>query len=73
MEDEAEIPKFYANKTILLTGSTGFIGKVLIWKLLHSCPLIDKIYILIRPKKGEDIVSRLTRLFDQPVSVLIRS
>lgn len=32
--------------------STGFMGKVLVEKLLRDCEGISKIYILVRPKKG---------------------
>ncbi len=68
MEDVAEIPQFYAGKSVLITGSTGFIGKVLIWKLLHSCPLIERIYILMRPKHGKDVAARLKELCSLTVS-----
>lgn len=69
MEEKPEIPEFYRGRTILLTGSTGFIGKVLIWKLLHSCPLIKNIYILLRKKHGKDIAERKDELFSCPVRV----
>jgi FlaA1/EpsC-like NDP-sugar epimerase len=38
-------------RSIFITGATGFVGKVLVEKLLRSCPDIAKIYILVR---GED-------------------
>ena len=50
--------KFYKNKHILITGATGFIGKVILYKLLDAIPDIGKIYLLIREKKGELIASR---------------
>lgn len=71
MEDKGEISAFYARKSVLITGATGFIGKVLIWKLLYSCPLIDKIYILVRPKRGNDSVMRRTDLIKCPVSTTL--
>jgi fatty acyl-CoA reductase len=52
---------------VLITGATGFCGKTLLEKLLRSCPDISNIYLLVRPKKGEDISTRLTKLFDDPV------
>lgn len=64
MDDEPQIPKFYANKKILITGATGFIGKVLLWKLLRSCPLVDTIYVLIRPKYGKNTSARKDELFN---------
>jgi alcohol-forming fatty acyl-CoA reductase len=34
-------------------GATGFLGKVMIEKLLRGCPGIKKIYMLLRPKRGQ--------------------
>lgn len=47
--------------------SQGFMGKVLIDKLLRTCPGIENIYMLIRQKKGKDIHTRIEELFDDPV------
>lgn len=44
------------------------MGKVLIDKLLRTCPNIENIYLLIRKKKGKDIHTRIEELFDDPVS-----
>ena len=44
------IQEFYNAKKILITGVTGFVGKVLLEKILWSLPSVDKIYILIRNK-----------------------
>lgn len=71
MEEKPEIPEFYRGRTVLLTGCTGFIGKVLIWKLLYSCPLIKNIYILLRKKHGKDVSERKDELFSCPVSVFV--
>ena len=68
MTDFNSIPEFYAGRTILITGATGFIGKVLIWKLLQSCPLIKRIYILLRAKKGIGVECRLAELLECVVS-----
>lgn len=46
------IKEYFDNAHIFVTGSTGFLGKVLIEKLLRSCNGISKIYILLRPKRG---------------------
>ena len=43
------------------------MGKVLIHKLLSSCPEIHKIYLLIRPKKGIASNERLNVIFNTPI------
>lgn len=57
--------KFYSGRSILITGATGFIGKVLIEKLLYSCPDLDKIYLLIRSSKGRSPHDRLVDMIEQ--------
>ena len=37
-----KISDFYSGKSILVTGSTGFMGKVLVHKLLSDCPEIHR-------------------------------
>lgn len=46
------IKEYFDNSHIFITGSTGFLGKVLIEKLLRTCDGISKIYILMRAKRG---------------------
>lgn len=43
------------------------MGKMLIDKLLRTCPGIENIYLLVRPKKGKDIHTRLDEIFDDLV------
>lgn len=69
MGEKSRISEFYAHRSVLITGATGFIGKVLIWKLLYSCSLIEKIYILIRSKHNIDISIRRKELLACPVSI----
>ncbi|CAO1326836.1 unnamed protein product [Diamesa serratosioi] len=65
--DESPIQRFYNQTNIFITGGTGFMGKILIEKLLRSCPGIDNIYLLVRPKKGKDIHTRIEETFDDPL------
>ena len=37
---EPEIADFYNGQSAFITGATGFMGKVLVEKLLRSCPQI---------------------------------
>ncbi|XP_063898687.1 putative fatty acyl-CoA reductase CG5065 [Helicoverpa armigera] len=56
------IAEFYKGKTIFISGGSGFMGKVLVEKLLYSCPDLDRIYLLLRNKKGVKSEDRLAQL-----------
>ncbi|XP_007555407.1 fatty acyl-CoA reductase 1-like [Poecilia latipinna] len=56
----ASIPEYYAGKSVLITGATGFMGKVLVEKLLRSCPDVKALYILVRPKAGQSMKQRVS-------------
>ena len=61
-ELDSGIADYYKNKSVFITGATGFIGKVLIEKLLRSCYDLKKIYLLVRGKKGHGPKQRLDEL-----------
>ncbi|XP_077299951.1 fatty acyl-CoA reductase wat-like isoform X2 [Arctopsyche grandis] len=67
-----DIQRFYSKKNILITGATGFLGKLLVEKLLWSCPDIGYIYLLLRDKKGKDSGSRIDELLDTPAFVRLK-
>jgi len=60
------ISHFYDGKCIFMTGVT-FMGKVLLHKLLDSCPTLESIYVLIRPKRDVLPHVRLDKLYDGPL------
>lgn len=62
------IKAFYRNANILLTGGTGFVGKVLLEKLLRSCDSVRNIYVLLRSKRGLSSEQRYKELVQNPVS-----
>ena len=67
----ATIPEYYQDKIIFVTGATGFIGKVLVEKLLRSCPQLQAIYCLTRSKQGEAASDRLSRMLSEPVGFIM--
>jgi alcohol-forming fatty acyl-CoA reductase len=46
---------------MLLSGATGFLGKVILQKFFLALPDIKKIYILVRPKRGVKIMDRVMK------------
>nr|CAH7755242.1 unnamed protein product [Callosobruchus chinensis] len=59
--------EYFEGKHIFITGGSGFVGKVLIEKLLRSCPSVAKIYMLLRPKKGKGVQERLEAILKLPL------
>lgn len=71
MEPASGITERFENGTFLVTGSTGFLGKILVEKLLRSCS-VKNIAILVRNKKGLDASQRVADLYQKPVSIRVR-
>ncbi|XP_065216399.1 putative fatty acyl-CoA reductase CG5065 [Planococcus citri] len=67
MADVSQISTFYSGRKVLVTGGTGCMGKVLIWKLLQSCPEVDVIYVLIRYKHSKTPMARREDVFGAPI------
>lgn len=74
--DESEVgspvQEFYRDAVVFLTGGTGFMGKVLLEKLLRTCPHIKHVYLLIRSKKGKNAEQRLDEIFVDRVNMNAR-
>ncbi|XP_074267641.1 alcohol-forming fatty acyl-CoA reductase-like [Silene latifolia] len=51
--------EFLGNKTILVTGATGFIAKILVEKILRIQPNVGKLYLLVRAKDSESANVRI--------------
>ena len=61
MEGGLKIKEFYFNKTIMITGCTGFIGKVILEKLLRVCKP-KKLFIMVRPKRNVAPMDRVNEI-----------
>lgn len=67
------IADVFQGQHILLTGGTGFLGKVIVEKLLRCLPNIGHIYLLVRPKKGKEPEQRLNEIFNSPLFDKVRA
>lgn len=59
-----QVQEFYKDTNIFVTGATGFLGKILLEKLLRSCHNLSTIYVLVRNKKGKTVNTRVEEIFD---------
>nr|QLI62002.1 fatty acyl-CoA reductase 12 [Streltzoviella insularis] len=72
MSSGPQIPQFYAGRSILITGGTGFMGKVLVERILATCPDVGRLFLLMRPKKNSSPEVRLLQLKQSQVFDVIR-
>lgn len=63
------IPEWFSGKSVFITGATGFMGKVLVEKLLRDCPDVAQLYLLIRPKRGVEPAQRREDYINHFVSI----
>ncbi|KAG5667599.1 hypothetical protein PVAND_015575 [Polypedilum vanderplanki] len=73
MSRQISILEFYSGKCVFITGGTGFIGKMIVEKLLRSCPEVDTIYLLARAKKNKTASERVQEITDSPLFDVIRA
>lgn len=66
------VADYYKGRAIFMTGASGFMGKVIVEKLLRSCSDVRIVYILLRPKKNLDFTARLQELLSSKVWGRIR-
>lgn len=68
------VSSLFNGRSVFITGASGFIGRVLLEKLLRSYPVIKNIYILMRAKKNVQPADRLNRqLLNAPIFDTIRA
>lgn len=66
MELGRQVADVFAGQSILVTGASGFLGKVLIEKLLYSVPSLKNVYLLVRPKNGLGPRQRMNKMLEVP-------
>lgn len=59
---EKGVSEWYSGRSVFITGGTGYMGKVLVEKLLRDCDNIKLIYILCRPKRGFSPAARIEQI-----------
>ncbi|XP_041971165.1 putative fatty acyl-CoA reductase CG5065 [Aricia agestis] len=62
----------FSGVRLFVTGGTGFMGKVLVEKLLRKCPDIGKIILLVREKKGNPPAKRLEDMLNDELFAKLR-
>lgn len=65
------IETFYKSSTILISGPNGFLGTVLVEKLLR-CFEVRKVFLLIRSKAGQSVNERHQNFVNSQIFDLIR-
>ncbi|KAJ0040415.1 hypothetical protein Pint_27406 [Pistacia integerrima] len=60
--ESASALQFLKDKTILVTGATGFLAKVFVEKILRIQPNLKKLYLLVR---AEDTKSAMKRFYNE--------
>ncbi|XP_062083691.1 probable fatty acyl-CoA reductase 4 isoform X2 [Humulus lupulus] len=59
MEMEMESMQFLENKTILITGATGFLAKLFVEKILRVVPNVKRLYLLLRASDSNTARQRM--------------
>ncbi len=61
------LAEIFAGRSILLTGATGFLGKVLLYLLLRHHPELKRLYLLIRGDSRSSLNRYGREILDSPV------
>lgn len=73
-DDLTPVGRMFDGRSVFVTGASGFIGRVLLEKLLRSYQGIKNIYILMRTKKNQNPMERLHKqLLRAPIFDTIRA
>lgn len=61
-ENGVSVATCFEDKSVLVTGVTGFLGKMILWKLLRDVPSCNTIHVLLRSRKTESAEDRLAEI-----------
>ncbi|XP_047098682.1 fatty acyl-CoA reductase 1-like, partial [Schistocerca piceifrons] len=67
LEQLSRVAAFYDGAPVFLTGATGFVGTLVLEKLLRSCPGASTVYVLVMDKKDVPLRERLRSHLDNVV------
>lgn len=71
---DSPVKQMFTGRSVFITGASGFIGRVLLEKLLRCYPGIKSVYILMRQKKNQNPHDRLHKqLLNVPLFDKIRA
>ena len=63
----SQVQQFIAGQKILVTGFTGFLGKLFVTKLLSSCPDLHTLYVLVRKGDHSNVEDRISYILQSKV------
>lgn len=67
-DPDDKLLRFYQQTCIFITGGTGFLGKLLLLKLLNTSELhVQKIYLMMRSKNNYSVEQRLAKILKEQV------
>ncbi|XP_055600063.1 fatty acyl-CoA reductase 1-like [Uranotaenia lowii] len=66
------IPESFSGVDVFITGGTGFMGKILIEKIVRSCPNVNNVFVLVRSRKGKSGQERISETCSVPLFDLVR-
>lgn len=69
---QVRVADWYAGKCVLVTGATGFVGKVVAEALLRKVPNISAILLLVRPNAKATPTQRFTELLASSIFDTLR-
>lgn len=71
-DSKGDIKSFYTNKNVFVTGATGYLGKVLIEKLLRDCTDMGKMFIMLRANSQNDAITKFDKFKKSAIFDIIK-